>query len=132
MGGFGSWSFASEHPELIAAALPIAGGGDVFKFSITSYTSHLDNLKVADANNLVDIPVWAFHGNSDTVVPIDIDQEIVDQLTELGGDVQLTIYPGVGHDSWTQTYNNKEIYPWLLSKRKDLTDSRIKNSSTYK
>ncbi len=133
MGGFGSWSFASEHPELIAAALPIAGGGDVFNWSIKSYASNVDNLKAADANNLVDIPVWAFHGDSDTVVPIELDQEIVDQITELGGDVQFKVYPGAGHvDSWTQTYNNPDIYPWLLSKQKGSTDSYINNWSMFK
>ena len=33
-------------------------------------------------------------------------------------DVRLTIYPGVGHDSWTMTYDlsaGHDIYAWLLS-----------------
>ena len=31
-----------------------------------------------------------------------------------GGKARLTRYPGVGHDSYTQTYANPEIYRWLL------------------
>jgi hypothetical protein len=29
-------------------------------------------------------------------------------------DVKLTIYPEAGHDSWTETYDNPELYEWLL------------------
>jgi len=30
--------------------------------------------------------------------------------------LKLTMYPEAGHDSWTETYNNPELYEWLLSK----------------
>jgi len=33
-------------------------------------------------------------------------------------DVKLTIYPEAGHDSWSETYNNPELYDWLLSHRR--------------
>jgi predicted peptidase len=29
-------------------------------------------------------------------------------------DLQLTIYPDAGHDSWTQAYNDDHLYEWLL------------------
>jgi len=29
-----------------------------------------------------------------------------------------TDMPGVGHDSWTQTYGNPQLYTWLLQHRK--------------
>jgi len=29
-------------------------------------------------------------------------------------ETKLTIYPNVGHDSWTQTYDNPQLYEWLL------------------
>lgn len=28
-----------------------------------------------------------------------------------------TIYPGVGHDSWTQTYANPEFWEWLFAQK---------------
>jgi hypothetical protein len=31
-----------------------------------------------------------------------------------GGDVKFTVYPGVGHDSWTPTYANPALYAWFL------------------
>jgi len=30
-------------------------------------------------------------------------------------DVKLTVYPEAGHDSWTEAYNDPELYKWLLS-----------------
>ena len=33
------------------------------------------------------------------------------------GDPKLTVYEGVGHNSWTATYDNPEVYQWLLSHR---------------
>jgi hypothetical protein len=35
----------------------------------------------------------------------------------LGRDVELTVYPGVDHDSWTRTYDlsaGNDIYDWFL------------------
>jgi predicted peptidase len=40
---------------------------------------------------------------------------MVDALKKAGSNVKCTIYPEAGHDAWTETYNNPEIYEWLLS-----------------
>lgn len=131
MGGFGIWSYASEYPEQVAAVLPIAGGsgdGTVFWNIIRTYTSHLEDLKPANPETLVGIPIWSFHGDSDPTVPISLDRDIVNRVNSLGGNVKFTVYPGVGHDSWTQTYNNLEIYQWLLSQTKQ-GESEIMESS---
>ena len=50
-----------------------------------------------------------------SVVPIAESQKLVDALRESGGIVKFTVYPNAGHDSWTETYNNPELYSWLLS-----------------
>ena len=64
-----------------------------------------------------------FHGAKDEAVPIRYDQEMVDALKAIGGDVKFTIYPEAGHDCWTETYNNPELYEWLLlHKRKPRTE----------
>ena len=61
------------------------------------------------------LPIWAFHGADDGVVPLSESETVVDILREAGSDVRLTVYPGVGHDSWTQTYANPELYDWLFA-----------------
>jgi dipeptidyl aminopeptidase/acylaminoacyl peptidase len=51
----------------------------------------------------------------DSVVAVEESQRMVDALKRLGAEnVKLTIYPDAGHDSWTQTYDDPDFYPWLL------------------
>jgi len=97
MGGYGTWTWAAQHPERFAAIAPICGGGNPL-----------------DASKLKDIPTWVFHGAKDGVVPLARSQEMVDAIKAAGGDPKFTIYPDAEHDSWTETYNNDELYKWML------------------
>jgi predicted peptidase len=101
MGGYGTWALAARNPARYAAIIPVCGGGE------TKW-----------APRLRDLPIWAFHGGQDTVVPPARSQEMVDAIRVAGGSPKLTIYPEAGHDSWTETYANDEIYTWLLSHRR--------------
>ena len=107
MGGFGTYQIVSHHPDYFAAAAPICGHGN----RIADKTA----LQEAFAN----LPVWAFHGDRDNVVRLADQQKTVKLLEEGGATIKFTVYPGVGHDSWTRTYNNPEFYKWLLSQRRD-------------
>jgi predicted peptidase len=102
MGGYGAWAWAAEHPERWAAIAPICGGG--------SWLNGFPQRVI----RLVDLPVWAFHGAQDPVVPLAESQRLVDLLTISGGDARLTVYPEAGHDSWSATYANPELYQWFL------------------
>jgi predicted peptidase len=31
--------------------------------------------------------------------------------------VQFTVYPEADHDSWTETYENQQVYDWMLAQR---------------
>lgn len=101
MGGFGTWAILGSWPELVAAAAPICGGG---------------NPELAD--KMKNVPVWAFHGEKDPLVPCRMSEAMVDALKKAGNeDARLTTYPGVGHDSWVKAYADPELYKWLLSKK---------------
>lgn len=97
MGGFGTWALAIAQPSKFAAIAPICGGGDVSKVCA-----------------IKDLPVWTFHGVEDDIVPIEYTEMMVEALEKCGGKVLFTVYPKVGHDSWTQTYNNPQLYDWFL------------------
>jgi predicted peptidase len=106
MGGFGTWSLGLSHPNRFAAIAPICGGGDF----ITPYLAQ-DILKTA----LLTLPVWAFHGAKDPVVPLEESERMVNYLKKLGvKEVKFTVYPEAQHDSWTQTYANPELFAWFL------------------
>ena len=42
---------------------------------------------------------------------------MVESLNNKGGNVKLTIYEGVAHNAWTPTFNNKEMWKWLLAQK---------------
>jgi len=98
MGGFGTWMCLNESPNRFAAAAPICGGANS-----------------EWGERMVHIPIWVFHGDRDTVVTLDRSQNMVDAIRAAGGTrVIFTIYEGVGHDSWTQTYDNQLFYDWMF------------------
>jgi predicted peptidase len=107
MGGAGSWELGTTYPERFAAIAPICGGGDP-----------------AQASRLKGVPVWAFHGAKDKTVPVARTEAMIKALKEAGCDPKLTIYPEAGHDAWTETYNNPELYKWLLEQKRGRSESK--------
>jgi len=106
MGGYGTWKLALAHPEKFAAIAPICGGGEYIDALPASRTK---------AAALRSLPVWAFHGAKDSVVPPEESQRMVNALKKIGvKEVNLTVYPEADHNSWAETYNNPEFYEWLL------------------
>jgi predicted peptidase len=102
MGGFGTWDILRRKPDLLAAAVPICGGG--VPESATAYAT---------------TPIWVVHGSADDAVPVDLSRKMVDALRAAGSGVIYTEYDGVGHDSWTQTFDNQLIWDWLFAQRKN-------------
>ena len=99
MGGFGTWMMLQAAPHRFAAAAPICGGA-----------------KEEWAPNLVDIPIWTFHGDKDVPVPCKLSETIVNAVRKAGGrKIILTVYEDVGHDAWTQTYDNQLLYDWMFA-----------------
>ena len=101
MGGFGTWDLAAYAPERFAAIAPICGGGNTL-----------------DGKLLINLPAWVFHGAEDKVVPASFSESMVTAIRKAGGGPKITIYPHAGHDCWTKTYENPELYAWMLKKRR--------------
>jgi predicted peptidase len=102
MGGFGTWALAAAYPDKFAAIMPVCGGGDPH-----------------DAVKLKHLGIWVFHGAKDNVVPPNRSENMVKALKEHGAkNIQFTLYPKAGHDSWTQTYDNPEVWDWLLKQKR--------------
>jgi predicted esterase len=118
-GGITTWKYLATYNDQVAAAIPICG-------SPNGYISTLCTSK--------DTPIWAFHGDADGTVNVSGSINAIKTLrscTPVGmGPHLLTIYNGVGHNSWAYTYNlgwlndskvdpnydpfNISIYDWLL------------------
>lgn len=101
MGGFGTWDAIQRRPGYFAAAIPVCGGGDT-----------------GSAAKIKDLPIWVFHGGSDTVVNPDCSRKMVKALKDAGGKPLYTEYEGVGHNAWTKTFSNPEVLKWLFNQKK--------------
>lgn len=101
MGGFGTWDLLARKPELVAAAIPICGGGDPKQVA-----------------QFKDVPIWVFHGDQDDAVKVERSREMVRAIEAAGGRPIYTEYEGVGHNSWAATYANRAVWDWLFAQRR--------------
>lgn len=101
MGGFGTWEMGVTYPDYFAAIAPVCGGGFSWRAAL-----------------LKDMPVWAFHGDADNVVPISYSETMVEAIKKSGGNVKFTVFPGVNHNSWDSAYQTTDVVKWLTEQRK--------------
>lgn len=102
MGGMGTWALAARNPQRYAAIVPICGSGSWMM-----------------SRSLRDLPVWAFHGQRDNVVPAEETTRMIDWLKAAGNrNVKMTIYPDADHNSWTRTYADETMWQWLFEQRR--------------
>ncbi|UII19712.1 PKD domain-containing protein [Fulvivirga ligni] len=115
-GGMSVWNYINQYQDKVAAVVPIAGNGNATRDNACSY-SH--------------IPVWAFHGDADGTVYPGGSINPVNSINNCNPveRARVTIYNGVGHDSWSRTYNlsgmnnysdqydpyNENIYEWMMA-----------------
>jgi len=85
MGGHGINVLLQIDPHYFAAAAPSAG------------TGRKQDEDFIEAELIKDIPVWAFHGDKDTVCPIGPQLKLFDEMKALGGNMKLTTFAGDGH-----------------------------------
>ena len=100
-GGFGTWDMISKKPEVFAAAIPLCGGGNPIL-----------------ASNLVFMPIWAFHGDKDDVIPVAESRNMIAAIKKLGGVPRYTEYKGVGHEVWERAFKEPGLVDWLFAQHK--------------
>lgn len=101
MGGFATWELLQRKPSAFAAAMPVCGGGDL-----------------AYASYIAKVPLWVFHGDADSTVPVIRSRDMVGAIKAVGGEPKYTEYPKIGHDAWTPTYPKEGVWDWLFDQRK--------------
>ncbi len=125
LGGGGCWFYAGAIEEHYAAAIvPISSSGQM---------DLVDHLR--------DVPIWAFHGDEDELVdPYENfgSVQMVESINRTDPPIRakVTVYPNIGHNAWTITYNglgmntpywydsyNMNIYEWMLQFKKSRPSS---------
>ena len=108
-GGECTWTSLMERPDRFAAAVPICA------------TDHLSGLSIEErAEQFAKLPIWIFHGDADSKVPVERSQYMVKELTMEGGAPEYTEYPGVGHNSWDPAYRDPKLVAWLFAQNRTL------------
>ena len=105
MGGFGTLDSLRRRPGKFAAALPLSGGGNK-----------------SQGASFKDVPIWLYHGSSDTEVPTKSSDEMQDAIVAAGGSIEYT-RPNRGHSGWGTFYDNRTysnaagqpVFEWLFS-----------------
>ncbi|MBO4645824.1 MAG: dienelactone hydrolase family protein [Bacteroidales bacterium] len=102
MGGFGVWDLMQRRPNLLAAAVPICGGGDPsFAMQLTS------------------VPIRIFHGKRDRLVMPSRSVQMYEAIRSCGGEqVSLELFDDLGHACWNRPFEQCGIIGWLFSQRK--------------
>ena len=103
MGGEATWRFALHQPETFAAIAPIA--------------AYLDPVDPQSLKSLVNLPIWAIHGENDNIVSVERGRQPADALNALGGSARFTVLTARDHDL-IDMYSEPEFYDWLMSNYK--------------
>lgn len=98
MGGFGTFAILTLKPDLFAAGIPVCGGGAESR-----------------AARIAQIPIWAFHGEADPVVPVRRSRAMVAALEVAGGKPHYTEYKGEGHLIWSKVVREPDWLDWMFA-----------------
>lgn len=112
--------FAGIYPVCNIASYPgVAKAGNAYAMTPEALAEHLtdhnpiDRLKpLAEAG----IPLFAIHGDTDLVVPLDKNSgEMKKRYEALGGHMQLIVAHGQGHNMWEGFFQSQELVNFVLS-----------------
>ena len=114
MGGMGSWMWGGHSPQHFAAVAPVSGG--IGAGGPKDVTPNLDKWVA----NLAQVPVYAFVGAEDQIVPAERSERMIAAIRKAGSqDAQIKIYPKQGHNARSVVYSTAEFYDWLFAQRRE-------------
>jgi predicted esterase len=110
MGGYGTWNIGLRHADRFAGITPMCGG-----LTRLGQVGMQDPRSNALLQNGLMFPVWAAHGDQDTVVPIGPDQQAANTLKGMGGDVTFHVLAGYGHNIGSAIATNGQLSAELMN-----------------
>ncbi len=112
MGGGGTLWLGLSRPDIWAALAPVCPAPP-------DGTAEL----IANALN---VPMHIFHGGADPVVKADSVRAWVKRFETLETKIEYTEYPGVGHNSWENAYQDGAIFKWFDRFRRERFPNRVR------
>ena len=96
MGGFGTWELALTYPERFMKIAPLCSGG----MSWRAWA--------------IKMPVRAYHGKLDDVVPYAYSTLMVDAVNACGGNAELITFDDLKHNCWDRAFEQTDLIKWLV------------------
>jgi len=129
-GGLMTLSWAAENPEKVGgfagiypvcnvASYPgLAKAASAYRMTPEELGAHLREHNPVDrlaGLAKAGVPLFAIHGDVDTVVPLEANSGLVRERYEaLGGSMQLIVPAGQGHNMWSGFFQSSELVAFVL------------------
>tara|TARA_B100001287_G_scaffold241440_1_gene216361 strand:+ start:126 stop:539 length:414 start_codon:yes stop_codon:yes gene_type:complete len=114
MGGYGCWVWGGHNPKHFAAIAPVVGG--IGRGGPKAVTDELEEW----AANLATVPVYAFAGAKDRVVPAERSERMITAIRKAGGKrAKIKVFPEEGHGVGRIVFSNREVYDWMFSQKRE-------------
>ncbi|MBO5091108.1 MAG: dienelactone hydrolase family protein [Clostridia bacterium] len=97
MGGFGTWELAMTHPHRFYKIAPLCSGGMSWRAWALK------------------MPVRAFHGKRDDVVPYEYSTLMVNAVKACGGNAELITFDDLSHNCWDRAFEETDLIKWLVN-----------------
>lgn len=114
MGGTGTWNMLSNHPELFAAAMPVAGNPTGLNVEAVSRT-----------------PVFTVMGTADKIMKISDVETFLKDMDGYGAEYKLNIEDGWTHEDVCKNSYTAERLSWVFNHAKksttDIVDTYIES-----
>jgi predicted peptidase len=118
-GGNGVWNLAYRYPERFAALVVVCGW-------VMPTAERREAILPPDsgppypviAGRIRSLPTWIWHGDADSVVPVEESRRMAEALRADGAKVTYTELPGVGHEAWIPAFDSSELPRWLFAQNR--------------
>jgi len=120
---------ASKWPERFAAIVSVAGwtkpdlpgrDAEITKEDLRSHPYlATSNPYLVTAERIKKLPIWIFHGDADSSIPVSESRQLVAVLKSLGANLRYTEYPSIEHSpSNVNAWAERDLMSWLLGQRR--------------
>jgi len=125
MGGMGTFTIASHHPDKFAAALVISGRGDYYFWQniqsndIPLYKRTLINAEfpVTLLPNLKYMPIMCIHGSADSIIPVAEARHIAEIMRKNNLDFEYIEIENGDHWIYDDVFKREDVCQWLLARK---------------
>jgi predicted peptidase len=123
-GGHGTMTIAQKYPDRFRAAAPVCGYLRPVFTEQRERIEHPEASKtlpefIAAAKKLESIPMWFWHGDSDSIVPVSESRAMHSALKAINASTRYSELPNVDHNAWDAAYTDRDLAEWFEQHLKD-------------